>query len=179
MGVVNMARLDEIADGSAVTLTQAKKLAEREKKLLDLIDDCSTLLNKLGTCSSDVHSWYTTDTREIGNLNGFTIADIGPNTMYGGNSLKISYKGEEVLRMYYWETARDRPSYEVYHYRSGAWEGHLGDLVKNVNEEVKRQTARRKEREEAEKQQEVEKKRLEAVTERAQDTARRLGPYLS
>ncbi len=158
--------------------TLAEKAAAKEKKLLDLIDGCSTLLNKLGTSTSDVHSWYTTHTRIIEDILGFKIVDRGPNTMYGGNSLDIGYRGKGVLSLYYWNTSRTDPSYEVYHHEGGVWEKHLEALIKNVDEEVKKQAELKKHQDELRKQQEAEAAHTESMNKNLQDRIKRLGPYL-
>ncbi len=171
-----MARLDELTEKDRNEM--AKKALLRENRLLKLIDGCSTVLCKLGKVTyRDVHNWFTEETSEFNGL-GFYIKDHGPNTMYGGDSLEITYDGEKVLDVYYWSTAPSDPSYEVRHYAEGKWEGELENLIKNVNEEAKKKAKADRLRAAEEEKERRDRELLEEANRSLEKRLKNLGPYI-
>lgn len=171
-----MVKLDELTDEEKTNM--AEKALLREKKLLKLIDGCSTILYRLGKVTErHVENSYTQEARVFDGY-GFDIDDTGPNTMFGGNSLEIRYKGKMVLDLYYWRTAPSDPSYEVYSYSAGEWEGRLEDLINNVDEEVKKAKETEKLHAARKKEEEEQAKRLREASDSLADRSKRLGQYL-
>ena len=121
-----------------------KRLTEAAKKLDSIIDMSENIVRNAGITVNFKQYPSDTNIRMVAeNFYGFDFDFEEGETIFGGNDLVISYRGERVLSLSYqnfgsYGLSAGTPHFDgkVLYYKAGRWEKKLDKLTKNKQQSI-------------------------------------------
>jgi hypothetical protein len=132
----------------------AKRIVERQKQVEKIINYVDTIVRERGVILYEkVESCYTHTKAELSDFFDFTFYRESGYTMFGGDNIKIWYKGSLVFDVEWWDIKECNVRYSDF---SPEWQKKLRHLIAN-KQRIATRLARQKKHQQARAEREFER----------------------